>query len=212
MTDSSRSKFAIDLLSLPYRDRQLIVIIQEAENTVERVDIRLRDYYHLRAKDLNPLSWLRKEYWTDTRNLGLIGYLIDKAKGGQTLNEKNIRYLRKLQADVAERLLKFPPGHPLYDTVYVGHPIEPPIYIPMAAFHRFLFEEKFNELLTLLWSLCARKVTINYLNGYSGAFNAEGKLSMPTDLPIDVKGSFQRKGSHRSEAILNVEFIPCGEP
>jgi len=35
---------------------------------------------------------------------------------------------------------------------------------------------------------------------------------LPTDIPIDIKGSFQRKGSRRSEATLNAEFIPRGDP
>jgi len=166
MTDNNRNEPSSDLLSLPYRDRQLIVVVQEAVNPGERVDVRLEDYYSVDkvVKNMNPLimfrkdywkNMFRKDYWKDTKNFGLAGYLIDRVRGGQTLNGQAVRRLRKVQSNLIERLLKFPPGHPLYDIVYVGHPLEPSVYVPMAGFHHFLFEEKFNELLTLLWSLGA---------------------------------------------------------
>ncbi len=205
----------IDLLSLPYRDRQLIAVVQQGESPIEHVEIKLGDYYSIRAfrRGMNPKAWFTKDYWTDTRNWGLSGYFIDKVRGGKKIADKDsMTYLRKIQADLAERIFSFPPGHPLYDTAYAGHPLKPPVYIPLANFHRFLFEEKFNELLTLLWCLGGSKVAINYIRGYRDAFDSSVGLSVPVEIPVEVGASFERRASHRSEATLEASFTPMGEP
>ena len=41
--------------------------------------------------------------------------------------------------------LRFPVGHPRRKVVYVGHPVDPLTYIPVAYFHTFLFEHKVAE-------------------------------------------------------------------
>lgn len=215
MVDSDKRDSQIDLLSLPYRDRQLIAVVQQGESAIEQVEIKLDDYIGIGAyrRNLNPKNWLRKDYWTDTRSWGLFGYLVDRVHGGKKISDKDsIRYLRKIQADLAERIFSFPPGHPLYDTAYAGHPLKPSVYIPLANFHRFLFEEKFNDLLTLLWCLSATKVTINYVRGYRDAFDSSIGLTMPIELPVQAGASFERKASYLSEATLEAYFTPVGEP
>jgi hypothetical protein len=51
--------------------------------------------------------------------------------------------------------LRFPVGHPRKNVVYIGHPVDPPAYIPVADFHRFLFEHKVAEAQRLIRSLDA---------------------------------------------------------
>jgi hypothetical protein len=196
---------------------------QVDESTIERVEIQLSDYF---LKPLNPLKMNTKEYWDeyrkrlnfkDTKNWGVIGYAIDKVRnesneGKKKQNHSLTRNLLRVQADIAELTFKFPPGHPLYNTIYVGHPLKPNIYTPLANFHHFLFEEKFNELLKLLWSLSATKVTINYIRGYRNAFDGGVGLLIPAEIPAKVGASFERKVSNRSEATLEASFNPVGNP
>jgi hypothetical protein len=153
----------------------------------------------------------------DTKNWGIIGYAIDKVKnetkeGKEGSDQDFAKNLLRVRADLAERTFKFPPGHPLYNTVYVGHPLKPSVYTPLASFHHFLFEEKFNELLKLLWSLSATKVTINYVRGYRNAFDGSVGLSIPAEIPVKVGASFERKVSNHSEATLEASFNPVGSP
>lgn len=214
---------ADDLLSLPYRDRQLIAVVPQlgAPSDVEEVEIRLGDYMsaerYLGA--YNVKNWFKKSHWTDTKNWGLTGYLVDKARGkmasvgGAAASPPNtVRHLRKIRADLAERILSFPPGHPLYETAYAGHPLKPEVYAPLASFHRVLFEEKFNELLTLLWCLGAADVSIHYVRGYRDAFGANAEVSLPADVPIKLGASAGRQTGRSSEAALEAHFTPTGQP
>ncbi len=226
MTDADKGKAQGNLLSLPYRDRQLVAVMpqRESESTIERLEIPLSAYFV--GNSLNPFSVFTKDYWVDypkrmnlrdTKNWGIIGYAIDKVKNeikeGKERPDQNLtRNLLRVPADIAELTFKFPPGHPLYNTVYVGHPLKPSVYTPLASFHHFLFEEKFNELLKLLWSLSATKVTINYVRGYRNAFDGSAGLSIPAEIPAKVGASFERKVSNHSEATLEAFFNPVGSP
>ena len=62
--------------------------------------------------------------------------------------------------------LRFPVGHPRNKVVYVGHPIDPVTYIPMAHFHTFLFEHKVAEALRLMRSLGADSVDVVRVEGW----------------------------------------------
>ena len=61
--------------------------------------------------------------------------------------------------------LRFPVGHPRNKVVYVGHPVDPVTYIPMAHFHTFLFEHKVAEALRLMRSLGADSVDVVRVEG-----------------------------------------------
>jgi hypothetical protein len=209
------SNLSTNLLSLPYRDRQLIGVVRDADDTLQPVEIKLGDYYSVDAylRGLNPKSWFTKDYWTNTKNYGLVGYFIDKAKGAEkSTDNQSLRYLRKVKADQVEGMLQFPPGHPLYETVYAGHPLLPSVYIPLARFHRFLFEEKLTELLMVLWSLGAKKVTITHEYGYGNEFNASGGLTIPVELPVEAGTSFKRKTSQSSTGTIEAYFQPVATP
>lgn len=118
----------------------------------------------------------------------------------------------RIPADLADKLICFQAGHPLYETVYAGHPLVPRVYVTVASFHRYLFEEKFNELLRLLYSLGARQVEIDHVRGYSTAIDGKGGLSLPGVSGLDVTASGSRKLSQSSEGHLTAQFSPNGEP
>jgi hypothetical protein len=203
------------LLAAPYRDRQLVAILGPSEAAVEPVSFSLDDYLGAAAyrRNLDPRNWITKDFWTDPRSYGLIGYAFDRMRGRvKSSGSEPTRYLQKIPADAAERVLSFPPGHPLYDTVYAGHPLIPTVYVPVASFHRWLFEEKFNELLTLLWSLGASNVAISHVRGYRDAFEAKAGLSLPAGLPVELSAGGKREQSQSSEAMLHARFTPQGAP
>lgn len=118
----------------------------------------------------------------------------------------------RIPADLADKLICFQAGHPLYDTVYAGHPLVPRVYVTVASFHRYLFEDKFNELFTLLYSLGARQVEMNHVRGYSTAIDRKGGLSLPGVSGLDVTASGSRQLSQSSEGHLTAQFSPNGEP
>jgi hypothetical protein len=120
--------------------------------------------------------------------------------------------LLRIPADFADKLLCFQAGHPLYGTVYVGHPLVPRVYVTVASFHRYLFEDKFNELLTLLYSLGARQLEIHHVRGYSTAVHGKDGISLPGVSDLEVTASSSRQFSQSSEGHLTAQFSPIGEP
>ena len=53
--------------------------------------------------------------------------------------------------------------------MYVGHPVDPTTYVPVADFHRFLFEHKVAEALRLIRSLGAVTVEVVRVEGWDRA-------------------------------------------
>lgn len=85
--------------------------------------------------------------------------------------------------------------------------------MPIANFHHLLFEEKFNELLTLLRCLGATKVTIVYVTGYRERFEGGISVSAPLQLPVQAGVSIGREASRNAEASLEAIFDnPIGDP
>jgi len=68
---------------------------------------------------------------------------------------------------------KLPPTHPRNHTIYVANPVVRQEYPPLADFHRFTFENKFNELLSLLTHLGARTIEVYHMRGWGAAFTAQ---------------------------------------
>ena len=215
MNESTTSSDSTEFLSLPYRDRQVIVLVKQGDDPRKHIPIRFSDYNSLEAHRLSrdPRNLLKPSVWKNTKNWGIYGYLFDKVRNvsGNPANQ-NIKHFKKLQADIAEEILSLPPGHPLYDTVYVGHPLRLPVYIPLANFHRYLFEEKFNELMKLFSCLGARKIRISYVAGYKDAFEASGGVALPADLPVKIQVSGKGAREGVATADLEAHFEPTAEP
>lgn len=202
-------------LSLPYRDRQLVIVDSHADKPFEPLPVRLGDYHNRSAwaESWKQKSWMSKSWWTNSKNLGPAGYLYDRARQSKQTGgtgSKIPNYVVRLASDAANQL-HFPPGHPLYHTVYAGHPLRPGVYLPVAGFHRFLFEEKLNELLELLRLLGALEVSVTYVVGYQQATSRSTGVSLPGKESNEAI-SFQKTHSGSSQAALVASFRPQGPP
>ncbi|KAI9005582.1 hypothetical protein DFJ74DRAFT_691305 [Hyaloraphidium curvatum] len=107
----------------------------------------------------------------------------------------------------ATSAFKFPPGHPVMSNAYVLHPLSKDRYIPAAAFHRALFEEKVSELITLLAALGATRVRVAAKQGYNSAGGISIGISTPRG---DPAAGQQTKSSNSSLAIFEERFTPKG--
>lgn len=207
-----------EFLARPYRDRQLIVLADSKGSIEESPPIRLSDYF--RASPFEALTkeyWTKKvpskEYWTNPKNWGLWGYVYDKSKGTQPAPKSGLRRPpNRVSLKEHAARLRFPPGHPLYDTVYAGHPLQPGLYLPIANFHRFLFEEKFNELLAVLWNLGAFEVGITFIQGKSRSTGVSVDSSIPVEIPVSVGASVSTRRSSETGANLVATFSPKAKP
>lgn len=109
--------------------------------------------------------------------------------------------------DVAERELRFLPGHPRVDHVYAMHPLESERYFPLAQFHELLFAQKVSEFVTLLAALGATQVTVRAARGYREAAGWNAAVNAPWDaVAAGENGTRTRSMVQRVE--IEERFIP----
>ena len=108
--------------------------------------------------------------------------------------------------------LQFPVGHPRRKVVYVGHPIDPVTYIPMAHFHTFLFEHKVAEALRLLRSLGADSVEVVRLEGWDRSVGIELSAPLPGAEQIQVGAAAGFERGQSQSVMARMRLKPTGKP
>ena len=98
--------------------------------------------------------------------------------------------------------LQFPIGHPRKKVVYIGHPVDPPLYVPVAVFHRYLFEHKVAEALRLIRSLGARTVEVGVGAG----------VPLPPSQPVELGVSVSRNRATGHSVMSRLTLSPSGKP
>ncbi|WP_150274399.1 hypothetical protein [Paenibacillus tepidiphilus] len=145
-----------DILLKPYAERQFIVVLSDEEVKAQ----------HRYKGDVEEESAFVKVFKT-ARTISKYIYpwplhiaeaTIEVYKGILKLREQGIDTLSVSQSEATK--LVFPLGHPRFGVLYVAHPADANVYFPFAQFHRFTFEHKFSEAVTLLMSLGASHIEV----------------------------------------------------
>ncbi len=97
---------------------------------------------------------------------------------------------------------KLPPTHPRDDTIYVASPVVRQEYTPLADFHRFTFENKFNELLRLLSHLGAKTIEVYHMRGWGAEFAAHLGVHLSTSITAKVGAQRQTGQTLLYKAVL----------
>ena len=119
-----------------------------------------------------------------------------------------VRYFAATVAEASTEL-QLTAGHPILDHAYAMHPLVSDRYITLASFHRYLFEEKVNELMNLIASLGATRAKVVCQKGYRKSVGAEaGGVDPTTGASAGVKAT----SSGHQHAIIEEHFAPRGEP
>ena len=84
-----------------------------------------------------------------------------------------------------------PVGHPKSNALYAAHPVTPHRYIPMAEFHRSVFEQKVGELVLILTSLGAVSLQVECIEGWGESMAGSLSIGLPS-ARIGVKGDGQQ--------------------
>jgi hypothetical protein len=101
-------------------------------------------------------------------------------------------------------LLEFPPGHPRSKVLYVAHPFDRGYYVPMASFHRVLFEHKAAEAIRLLSALGARSIEVQQVTGTEDSASLLASFGVPVHgIRTDIGGGVGRsRATHSSVSVL----------
>jgi hypothetical protein len=148
---------AHNIIQLPYDQRRIIVVTDRVSAAV--------------ASGERPFWFTRLGRSAGDAMGAVTGFRAVSVRTVEMVQEA-----RKRLREVGEKLLTvssadaealhFPVGHPRKNAVYIGHPGDPPTYIPVADFHRFLFEHKVAEAQRLIRSLGAVTVEVIRIEGW----------------------------------------------
>jgi hypothetical protein len=114
------------------------------------------------------------------------------------------------QAEVAA--LRFPVGHPRRKVVYVGHPVDPTTYVPVAYFHTFLFEHKVAEALRLMRSLGADSVDVVRVEGWNSGAGITLQAPVPGAEQVQVGASGGAQQRSGQSVMTRMRLRPSGRP
>ncbi len=200
-----------EIKELPYVDRRIVVIAPKDRRELNKSNV---DWEKAKSVGITVASL--------TFPFGILLGSVAGALIGEVLKsnftkqeipqedaslEKDYRGIIAMETSSAISQLEFPPGHPITDHAYVGHPLIPTRYIPSAVFHSTLFEEKVNELVTLLASLGATRVKVMCRKGYRSLYGVDAGIETPVNSAgIDAGVSSERH--IQQSAVFEEHFRP----
>lgn len=202
------------ILSHAYADRRVVLIAPRDKHEAHQSNVDWEDVASnvLALNTFGPALMLTR--WLVTKaSRGRINLGRDRSPkpGGFFRRQRtNIPGTLPVPLEHAIQELQFPPGHPLLDHAYVGHPLEAARYLPFASFHRLLFEQKVNELVTLLASLGAEHLRVHFNEGYDRAAGVNFGVNIPGKPSVEAKGGASQ--SVDRHAIFEETYSPHGDP
>jgi hypothetical protein len=132
--------------------------------------------------------------------------------------EDLVEYNNSVSSDLR---LNFKFGHPQNGVVYVQHPLRKNVYFDVDSFHSAMLTEKYEELIHLLQSLGARKISATVIHEDNVATSKKRTRSVKSDnnfVKAGVHGNVNWQGSTDEKINLyttlrsEVEFNIVGAP
>lgn len=186
-----------DVTHLPYADRQLVVVAEDA------IVAAARQAEIESLTKQNSVDWGKIASVAIGLTLGGTGSLaVELGRAAvDAWGRARASGLRILQVSKTEAAqLLFPPGHPRDGVLYIAHPAKAGLYYAAADFHRVAFEHKVAEAMELLMSLGATRVTVRHVKGWSREFAAS--LSVPLAPAGDAVSAGAKVTANEGRVIL----------
>jgi hypothetical protein len=182
-----------------YAERQLLVVVAaEHVSTTQRMEVEETPTETARKRELpKALSAVA----------GVVGSAIEGLSAWARARQQGLNVAEVSRSEANS--LVFPPGHPRESILYVGHPAHLKIYLPMAGFHRGVFEHKFAESIRLLMYLGAQTIRVEHVRGWSHEFAAQLALPLATRI-VQASAGVGKKA--RSSSHLLFEATLTGGP
>jgi hypothetical protein len=115
-------------------------------------------------------------------------------------------------SSVGAAQLRFPVGHPRKNVAYIGHPVDPAVYIPVADFHRFLFEHKVAEALRVIRSLGAVTIEVSRVEGWDQSIGVSLGAEIPRLDAVDLSASASRERKNQRMVLSTMRLTPAHPP
>lgn len=194
-----------DIVKLPYDERRIIVVTDKVPAAAARTRSSWGDVLQAGIPGLGG-KWLFG---------GLIGaaavkLIVDARREFRDAGET----MFPIDWDTAKGL-RFPPGHPRKNVVYVAHPVDAGSYIPAADFHRFLFQHKVAEAQRLVRSLGAVNVQVVHVQGWDRSAAAKLGISLPqaaSGADLELGAEADRTDKAGQQILMTMKLTPTRDP
>lgn len=144
---------------------------------------------------------------------GPLGAAVGAAAGGYFTRARVAEGIRVVSPDQAPEIKtkygeRVEPG-----SAYILHPTSDSLYLPMDTFHPRLFQEKAQELLTLLQSLGAKEVYVEHEFGFGDGLSFGFNGPIPTKAG-NVHANVAGRAAHtqRGHVVQHERFDPPNRP
>lgn len=139
----------------------------------------------------------------------------DKQIPGCYDKEDNVQWIFSL--GLIPDYINFPVGHPQPNTLYIGHPLKPGVYIPFENATEQLFMEKVRELCYLAQCLGAVEIKFKRIKGLDVSNSESSCLERSGEAGrkfLNVGGSLSVSGSETNtySSKDGVELVQCYSP
>lgn len=196
-----------DLLSLPYQDRQTIIVVENPDTGAAWKNLPLPGRLRFAASGVGALGvGLALAFGVPALIAGSLGGAIALAY------LKRARYARSLRLVGREEAnqLEFPLGPYRLNTAYTGHPWVANLYYPTAVFHRETFLHKLLEAVRLLESLGATEIRVEGETGSSEDITA--RLQIPSVQGISVEARGGKRNRAETGLLLTMALKGTARP
>jgi len=197
-------------LELPYIDRQKVIFVENAlYEALNQVSVRAEEQYNE-----NILAKIFKVAWRIIpRAKNPSDITIETMKKMMQTYEKSRAIGLGVQMAPKRWIPQFDlsPGHPRDRVLYAAHPAVSTSYIPIADFHRFTFEHKFSEILSILMHLGAKKVHVEHVCGWGHDFASKLSVGIP-QAKINVGVSANKKSETSRRILYEAELEGSKSP
>ena len=189
-----------EIAALPYDERRIIVVTDKMPPAVTE------------ARPLWPSDLRAGVLWWLTGGVSVtaVRVIVEAVKEFRDAGES----VMPISWEMA-RQLRFPPAHPRKDVVYVGHPVDAGSYIPVADFHRFLFQHKVAEAQRLIRSLGAVEMRVVHIQGWDRNAAATLGLGLPQvaagmDVEVGAQADLTESAGH--QILMTMKLTPSCHP
>ena len=203
--DSAGALSAQELLELPYSRRRIIVVSD--------------DQRAASAPSPSPVPGSRAfRAVVPVFPLGLgavagalaVNLAMDLVKASKEMRQGGEDLLTVSSAAAAQ--LTFPVGHPRKKVAYIVHPVEPRVYIPVADFHRYLFEHKVAEALRTIRSLGAVTIEVSRIEGWDQSVGVNLGTAVPAAAPVNADVSVTHEHRKGHLVLSTMRLTPTSPP
>lgn len=178
---------ASEFLNRPYINRQMVIFVDDEiykrQMDEAKVDTRKRSFW----QELLVPSYIQMAEI-------LVKVYLDSKRNGIILNSIPNSLIAEFE---------LPPGHPRNKVLYTAHPSKPNLYIPVSDFHRFTFEHKFSEVLSILMHLGAKEILVEHVSGWGHDFASKLSVGVPQygsgGMEMGITSNSSRKVLYKAE-------------